>query len=97
MTMDIIIDSSGNPIIKNGDFVVGESTLQHQRTLLKMHAGENKRFPLVGVGLSTFLESEELRSLPGVVSEQFEQDGMQVVSCEINRAGKLAVDAKYVN
>jgi hypothetical protein len=97
MPKDLLIQANGSPEIKNGDFVIGESTLQHQSSLLKMHPGENKRLPLIGVGLSGFLESEELRTLPGRVSEQFELDGMQVLSCEISEAGNLLVKANYNN
>ena len=97
MPKDILIDETGNPTIKNGDFVIGEATRQHQRSLLKMHAGESKQNPLVGVGLSGYLESEELLSLPDKVSEQFELDGMQVLSCELDTSGNLQVKAKYVD
>jgi hypothetical protein len=97
MPKDILIQENGTPIIKDGDFVIGESTLQHQRSLLLAHPGEVKPAPTSGVGLSTFLESEDLYSLPGAVTFQFEEDGMQVASCEVDSVGKLSVEAQYVD
>lgn len=97
MPKDILINPDGSPVIKNGDFVIGDSTEQHQRSLLKMHPGENKRFPMVGVGLSTFLESDDLELLPRVVTSELEQDGMEVQVCEVSEEGKLTLQAGYVD
>lgn len=47
---DITVDSSGEPLIANGDFVVGDSEAQHLEHLLKAFPGNYRAYPLVGIG-----------------------------------------------
>ncbi len=62
---DILVDETGVPLIKNGDFVVGESTLQHQRHILLSSKGDFLNSPLSGAGLPNFFlddfEGDEVR------------------------------------
>jgi hypothetical protein len=91
---DIILNSDKELDVKDGDFVVGESTLQHQDLLLVTNKGEWKENPLVAVGILGFLKEEDESGLMGEIKVQFEKDGMEVKEISIDDA-KLNVDASY--
>lgn len=52
---DILLDETGDLAIKNGDLVIGESTLQHQRILLLATKGGFKQHPTTGVDIQSYL------------------------------------------
>jgi hypothetical protein len=80
---------------KNGDFVVGESTFQHQQDLLSATEGEYKFDPLVGVGLAEFLDDEDPAEMMKKIRQQFSLDGMSIKTAKINKSGKLEIEANY--
>jgi hypothetical protein len=49
-TTDILLDDNNDLRIENGDFVVGDSTKQHQKLLLMLSKGDTRQFALDGVG-----------------------------------------------
>ncbi|RWW91867.1 hypothetical protein [Flavobacterium cerinum] len=57
MNLDILLDDDFNPLIQNGDFVIGQSDQQHVNCIFLAHPGEYKQFPLVGFGASRYLKS----------------------------------------
>lgn len=57
MAKDFKIDSNGNYIIKNGDFVIDDSELQEVAEILSSHPGEFKEDPIIGAALTTFIKS----------------------------------------
>lgn len=91
---DILLDTVQEVDVKDGDFVTGESTLQHQDLLIMTNPGEWKENPTIAVGAVGFLKDEDLISLMGKVKEQFEKDGMSVKSVSIVDEN-LITDAKY--
>ena len=93
---DIILDNEMDLIIEDGDFVVEESTLQHQNILLLSHKGQFKQSPTIGVGIDIFLNdevtSDEIRRR---IQEQFELDGMTIQKLKINGRTNLTIIAPY--
>ncbi len=95
--LDILLDAiTFEPLIANGDFVTGESTLQHQYLLLWSEKGDWRQFPDVGVGINGFLKDEDEADMLAEIKAQFEKDGMQFNSVEITESG-LLIDAPYRN
>ena len=87
-------------MIANGDFVKGESTLQHQSLLIRLKKGELRQYPKTGVGIEEYLLDEEAGNAYAEVRKQFEADGMSVGKIEIfinESRGELSanIDAVY--
>ena len=55
---DYLSNEGGDILIKDGDFVIGESTEQHIHDMLLSHKGEWREFPWFGVGLTEYLKDE---------------------------------------
>lgn len=96
---DILLDETGDLLIKDGDIVVGESTEQHQKHLLLAQKGDFRQHPQIGVGLSDFLNDDALRDLPAAIQKEFENDGMKVKKINVikkeNDKMGLKIDASY--
>ena len=74
---DILIDAETKDlIIRDGDFVIGDSQDQEVELLLTMNPGELKEDPLLGAGLMRLVQSNanewKLRQL---ASEHLARDG----------------------
>ena len=76
--MDLGLTTGTKLTIKNGDFVIVESTGEHQRQLLLNSKGDFKQNPGVCVGLSTFVDDEGPKNIIRETTQQFMQDGMEV-------------------
>jgi len=83
--------------IDNGDFVVGESTSQHQQLLLLLNKGELRQYPKTGVGAITFSNDDQLGGLYTEIQQQFEADGMQIEKLVVNSNGTVDIKARYGN
>lgn len=93
--VDILCDETGDIAAKNGDFVLGDATFQHQQDLMTATEGEYKFDPLTGVGLAEFLDDEDPSEMMRKIRMQFAKDGMNVKTAKINKAGKIEIDAPY--
>ena len=87
-------------LIAAGDFVVGETTQQHQSLLLRMKKGELRQYPKTGVGLDDFLLDDNPGDVYSEIQRQFEADGMVVRTMDISineASNKLEpkIDAYY--
>jgi hypothetical protein len=51
MAKDFLMDSDGNFIIENGDFVIGDSELQEVAEIIEANPGEFKEDPIIGAAL----------------------------------------------
>lgn len=56
---DFLLDEHLDLEISKGDWVVGESTYQHQKILFYAEKGEFKEHPTRGVAYRRFLENEK--------------------------------------
>jgi len=91
---DLLLDNNQELDIQNGDFVVDESSLQHQDLLLMTSKGEWKENPLIAVGVLEFLKDEDASGMLSEIKIQFEKDGMDVKSVAIVDE-KLLINAQY--
>ena len=91
---DILFDPvTGDLACKNGDFIVGESSFQHQADLLEAAEGEYKQAPTTGVGINGFLNDEAPGEMIRKIRMQFDRDGLNIV--EIITAGQIQITARY--
>jgi hypothetical protein len=91
-----MLDETGDLAIKNGDLVIGESTLQHQRLLLLATKGGFKQNPTVGVDISSYmLDDSSVDELHGDIQQQFETDGMKVSSITGKTVENTVIKADY--
>lgn len=95
MPKDILLNEDFDLQIKDGDFVVGESTAQHQKILILSDKGEYKEIPMRGVGSRRFLEDDTPEHLAREIREEFSTDGMVVNKIQITEDLTIQVDANY--
>jgi hypothetical protein len=94
LVTDILYDQdTGDIACKNGDFVIGDSTLQHQADLLEAGEGEYKQAPTVGVGLQGFLNDEDPAEMLRKIRIQFVGDGLNV--SQLKSSDPLNIKANY--
>lgn len=94
MPTDILLTEENDLRIENGDFVVGESTRQHQNLILLADKGEFKQFPTVGVGILRYLEDNDTDNLAREIRTEFNKDGMNVKEIRFN-GSKIDITANY--
>jgi len=93
---DIKVDENNDLLIKNGDFVIAESTLQHQNHLLIAEPGHFRQKPLLGVAISDFLlEDSNLEELAHKIQKEFEVDGMEISKIDIPSITEININAGY--
>lgn len=92
---DIKLDDDFDLKFVNGDLVIGEATLQHQKLLLLAHKGEIREFPTRGVGVGSWLLDDQAGNLNGAIKREFTADGMKVEKVNTS-GGKINVKANYI-
>ena len=92
---DLLFDDDLDLQIAGGDLVVGESTAQHQKTLILADKGEFKEVPMRGVGAHRFLEDHSPDNLAREIRVEFAADGMKVNKIKIADDLTIQVDANY--
>lgn len=95
MPTDLLLDNDFDLITQNGDFVVGDTTRQHQGLLFISQPGEWRQYPLVGVGAKDFLNDDRVAEMATEIQKQFEADGMVVTKVTVKEEGQTSWDAKY--
>lgn len=96
MRTDLLLDDTEDLKITDDDFVIGESTKQHQQLLLLCAKGEFKESPTSTVGVVNYLESENTNELLGEINKCFTEDGMTLNKLSIEDS-KILIDASYKN
>lgn len=93
---DFLLDDDLDLLISDdGDFVVGESTAQHQKLLILADKTEFKEVPMRGVGARRYLEDSDPSSLAREIRTEFIADGMTVNKIKIADDLNTQVDANY--
>lgn len=88
----IMTDESGDYIIRNGTFVYGDTTIQHQEDILLANPGDYPYSPLTGVGIRRYiLDDASPLTRETEIQKQFEADGMKVL---INKNNKVVAEYK---
>ena len=82
----VAVSGGEDLLISGGDFVVVESTAQHQRQLILNNKGEFKQNPNICVGAVNFIDDEGRGNIIREITMQFIQDGMDVVDMSPNQA-----------
>jgi hypothetical protein len=95
MPKDILLTETMDLLIVDGDFVLGESTAQHQKILILSDKGEYKENPMRGVGARRYLEDSKPDNLAREIRQEFVADGMKVNAIKIGLNGTIEVDAYY--
>lgn len=93
--IDIALNDTEDLAIKNGDFLTGESTAQHQQQLLLNNKGDFKQNPTIGVGAFSYFDDEHMHNLIRAVSIEFARDGMDVREVKLDNKGTLNSIAYY--
>lgn len=92
---DILITNEGELKIENGDFVVENSTLQHQALILLANPGEFKEDPMVGVGIENYILDSCMDECEFEAHKQFISDGMRVKKLLFKSKDNMIIDAEY--
>jgi len=98
MPIDILLNSNFDLLVEDGDFVLGESTRQHQVLIVYAEKGENREFPTRGVGVRSWLLDERPGDLNAAIKREFEADGMKVLGVKSRPAldgANIMTDAVY--
>ena len=93
---DVLLDDNLAPIVRNGDFVIGDATLQNQKLLLLAEKGELRQHPVSGVGVRNYINDEDgLLGLQVDIQSEFEADGMRVNQLEVLNLQDIKLQASY--
>lgn len=57
IAMDIMTDLNNDLLIVDGDFVIGESDMQHIHHILIAEQGDYKESPIIGIGIEKYINS----------------------------------------
>lgn len=92
--LDITVRRDDTGLIVSG-LTIDETTAQNQKLILLAQKGDFKEFPLLGVGISDYLDDTEADQLFREVREQFVSDGMRVSRLGVSGSGNIEVQAAY--
>jgi hypothetical protein len=95
MPQDILLTSDFDLMVKDGDFVIGDSTEQNKALLLIQEKGESRQFPDSTVGIQDWLDDDEVADLGAEIQKIFELDEMKVRKIEVYESGKIITDGNY--
>jgi hypothetical protein len=93
---DLLLDAELGLAIEGGDFVIGESTKQHQQLLLLSEQGDWRENPPVGVGIRTMvLDDMPAVGIVATIQDQLDADGQDIAELTISAEGALHLLAAY--
>lgn len=92
--MDILQAADGDIELSSGDIIMIEPTEQHKRDILLASQGDFGEFPLMGVGIEDYLNSEDNGSMLRQISLQMQHDGIKIRKVEFIN-GQLEIDGNY--
>lgn len=93
---DILLDNNNDLLIAtNGDFSVGDSTLQEVESIIMSYPGWWKEYPLAGCGTPNYLNSPGAgQQLSNSIKQQLKIDGKTLTSfsATMNADGTLTIN-----
>lgn len=76
MANDFLLDNEDDLLIEDGDFVIGESTMQDVGIILKAVPGEIKNDPILGAALFAKVKSGASQlEIEAIVKKHLKRDG----------------------
>lgn len=94
--IDILLDSNVDIMFADGDFVIGDSTMQNQYLILSSQKGEWKENPFIGAGIEDMLNDEGSEAYwKRRIAEELKRDGMDVKEVKIINNGQININAEY--
>ena len=83
--MDYLLDNEGKMLLKNGDFVIGDSDGQEINLLLVSSPGDWKENPAVGCNIQTLLKSRSTETrIKKIINEQLTNDGFKKINIKLD-------------
>ena len=97
--VDILIDQDTYEIrIENGDFVLGESDPQHIELIFVIDKGQNRQYPLLGLGILKQLSGNiDPLALKQAIQKNLVDDGYRVNKIIVTPEYEITVDATRIN
>lgn len=93
---DIILTSSGDGSIRQGDWEVGVSDAQHLACIAESNQGEWRQWPLLGIGIDLFLQDDTSETeLRHRINVQAQYDGAIITEINFAETGKLTLNGYY--
>lgn len=77
--------------IRNGDFVVDESDLQHIYLIIRLHKGNIKQYPLIGVGEERLINGVVDGVLRAEIEKQLLSDGYKPRELSVSDDGTMVI------
>jgi len=96
---DILLDENFDPLIFNGDLVVGDATEQNLHYLMLADKGAYRARPWLGAGILDLVNGTEpnVGKFLAKAQKQVEADGARVTSLDFDtRRAKLNLSAYYL-
>lgn len=97
MANDIILNDLDEIKVQNGDFFIGTADEQHVDLIIRSDPGDVKDYPLLGVGISNFINgsfsSSQADRFKREIRLQLESDGAKNVKVKMDT--ELNVSANY--
>lgn len=95
MTDLLIHTSTGDIQIENNDLIIGISNLQHQEHLLITDTGSLIEDESVGIGLESYINSEDIPGMLNRITEEYIKDGIEFEKIQIDEQGNIIPNGNY--
>ena len=93
---DILLNSDIDIMFANGDFVIGDSTMQNQYLILSSQKGEWTENPNIGAGIVDMLNDDDSETYwKHRITVELERDGMTVKQIQIKNS-QIEINANYL-
>lgn len=93
---DILLSTELDIMFANGDFVIGDSTMQNQYLILSSQKGEWTENPNIGAGIVDMLNDEDGETYwKHRITVELERDGMAVKQIKIKNS-QIQINANYL-
>lgn len=96
MAVDFLLDDTGDLVILDNDFVIGESAFQEVQFIVQSGPGEWRQFATTGVMADTYLNSPdpERDGLLNDIQRQLKADGVTPKTLYIDDEGAIKVELR---
>lgn len=74
--MDILLDENYNPIIENGDFMIGNDMQQRVELNLISNKGDWREFPTIGAGIRSHSHGSDPKKILREIKVALRQDNI---------------------